>query len=171
MADDITDRLRVASESASVGFMPWASLMRQARDEIIRLRAVLTIGPRSDSVMSMNNTTATQSKPTLIKSTDRYELWSWKNCVRDVAELTDEMTEAMTTCTAAEDISFSYMSGSGIDGHQVSCFRTIAEPKMDSEWRELLPGHGAVLDTRGEVRRFGLLMGYVVEYRRKPRSI
>ena len=116
------------------------------------------------------NTTAIQTKPTLIKSTDRYELWSWENCVRHVAELTDEMTEAMTTCTASEDISFSYMSGSGIDGHQVSCFRVIAEPNMHSEWRELLPGHGAVLATRDEVRRFGLLMGYVVEYRRKPRS-
>jgi hypothetical protein len=109
------------------------------------------------------------TKPTLIKSADRYELWSWKDCHHHLAELTDEAAEHMTTCTAAEDISFSYTSGGDIKGQRLSCFRVISEPKFDEDWRELLPGHGAILDTRGQVRKVGLAMGYIVEYRRKPR--
>ena len=114
-------------------------------------------------------TTATTNQPTLVKSAERYELWSWKDCHHHLAELSDEMAEAMTTCTAGDDISFSYISGTDIDGQRVSCARIVAEPKFGTDWREPLPGDGATLDTRGQVRKFGLAMGYIVEYRRKPR--
>ncbi|HEY7824646.1 MAG TPA: hypothetical protein VIG24_17525 [Acidimicrobiia bacterium] len=109
------------------------------------------------------------TKPTLVKSEERYELWSWKDCHHHLAELTDEIAEAITTCTADQSISFSYTSGSGIDGQRISCARIVSEPKFGTDWREPLPGDGATLDTRGQGCKFGLAMGYLVEYRRKPR--
>jgi hypothetical protein len=107
--------------------------------------------------------------PTLIKSAERYELWSWKDCHHHLAELTDEAADAMTTCTADTGIMFSSTTGTDITGVQISCGRSIGEPKFGTDWREPLPGDGATLDTHAQVSKFGLAMGYLVEYRRKPR--
>lgn len=108
--------------------------------------------------------------PTLLKTTDSYELWDWSNAHAALVALTDREVEALTT-VAGEDICFSTTTGTGIEGVRVSCFRVLShEPVLDGEWREALPGDGATLATRTEARKFGLASGYIVEYRRKEKK-
>lgn len=112
----------------------------------------------------------TTAQPTIVDSTEVRTLISWKKAHALLAEMSDRKLEAMTTVVADSDISFSYTTGTDIDGVRVSCFRvTSHEPVLDGDWRELLAGHGALLGTYAEAKRFGLAMGYLVEYRRKAR--
>lgn len=43
MADDITSELRIVAESAAVSVADWSDLMREAADEIERLRRIMTV--------------------------------------------------------------------------------------------------------------------------------
>lgn len=108
----------------------------------------------------------TTAQPTLISSNDTYELWDWSDpsLIGAIAA-----GDADAICTVVnDDISFSTTTGTGIDGVQISCFRVLShEPVLDGDWRESLPGDGAIVSSREQATRFGLLMGYLIEYRRK----
>ena len=108
----------------------------------------------------------TTAQPTLIFSNETYELWDWSQSHTRLIEMLDREVDALCT-VVNEDISFSTTTGSGIEGAQISCFRVLShEPVLDGDWRESLPGDGAVVADRIEAKRFGLAMGYLLEYRR-----
>lgn len=112
----------------------------------------------------------TTAQPTIVDSTEVRDLIDWSGAHAAIAAMSDRELETITTVVAHDDISFSYWTGTDIDGVQVSCFRvTSHEPLLGGDWRELLDGHGAVLGTYAQAKRFGLAMGYLVEYRRKAR--
>ena len=112
----------------------------------------------------------TTAQPTIVDSTEVRDLISWSGAHALLAAMSDREIEAMTTVVADSDISFSYTTGTDIDGVRVACFRvTSHEPVFDGDWRELLDGHGALLGNHAQAKRFGLAMGYLVQYRRKAR--